>query len=76
VVSHGERYDGAVGISAPIRDARGRIVGDLIATWPDNRTSPAKERRAGSTVREAADELSRRLGWNDERSAPPLRPRR
>lgn len=64
VVSHGERYEGAVGVSAPIRDARGRIVGDLIATWPDNRTSAAKESSAGSTVRAAADELSRRLGWN------------
>ena len=63
VVSHGERYEGAVGVSAPIRDSRGRIVGDLIATWPDNRTSPEKEARAGSVVRDAADEISRRLGW-------------
>jgi IclR family transcriptional regulator, acetate operon repressor len=63
VVSHGERYEGAVGVSAPIRDARGRVCGDLIATWPDNRTSAEKEKRAGSVVRAAADELSRRLGW-------------
>jgi DNA-binding IclR family transcriptional regulator len=68
VVSHGERFDGAVGVSAPIRDARGRVVGDLIATWPDNRTSDAKETAAGATVRYAADELSRRLGWNVEAS--------
>lgn len=64
VVSHGERYEGAVGVSAPIRDARGRVVGDLIATWPDNRTDDDKERSAGATVRGAADELSRRLGWD------------
>jgi IclR family acetate operon transcriptional repressor len=64
VVSHGERYEGAVGVSAPIRDARGRIVGDLIATWPDNRTSNAKETSAGLIVSAAADELSRRLGWS------------
>jgi DNA-binding IclR family transcriptional regulator len=63
VISHGERYEGAVGVSAPIHDARGRIVGDLIATWPDNRTSEAKEAGAGTIVRAAADELSRRLGW-------------
>jgi DNA-binding IclR family transcriptional regulator len=75
VVSHGERYEGAVGVSAPIRDARGRIVGDLIATWPDNRTSDAKETNAGSIVRAAADELSRRLGWNAAGSiAVPGRP--
>lgn len=63
VVSHGERYEGAVGVSAPIRDARARVVGDLIATWPDNRTSPAKEAGTGGIVRAAADEVSRRLGW-------------
>jgi IclR family transcriptional regulator, acetate operon repressor len=63
VVSHAERFDGAVGVSAPIRNARGRVVGDLIATWPDNRTSDAKETGAGAIVRGAADELSRRLGW-------------
>ena len=63
VVSHGERYEGAVGVSAPVRDARGRVVGDLIATWPDNRTDRAKEVTAGGVVRTAADDLSRRLGW-------------
>ena len=68
VVSHGERFDGAVGVSAPIRDARGRVVGDIIATWPDNRTSDAKETAAGATVRVAADDLSRRLGWSGEGS--------
>jgi DNA-binding IclR family transcriptional regulator len=71
VVSHGERFDGAVGVSAPIHDARGRVVGDLIATWPDNRTSHAKETAAGATVRAAADDLSRRLGWSGEGSQGP-----
>jgi IclR family acetate operon transcriptional repressor len=63
VVSHGERYEGAIGASAPVRDALRRVVGDLIATWPDNRTSTEKEAAAGLIVREAADELSRQLGW-------------
>ncbi len=62
-VSHGERYEGAIGVAAPIRDARGRIAGDLIGTWPDNRTSDEKEAAAGRIVRDAADELSRSLGW-------------
>jgi IclR family transcriptional regulator, acetate operon repressor len=74
VVSHGERYEGAVGVSAPIRDARGRIAGDLIATWPDNRTSDTKETSAGAVVRAAADEVSRRLGWNG--AVTPLGPER
>jgi IclR family acetate operon transcriptional repressor len=68
VVSHGERFDGAVGVAAPIRDARGRVVGDLIATWPDNRTSDDKEAGAGAIVRAAADSLSRRLGWRGDRN--------
>ncbi|HEV8489835.1 MAG TPA: IclR family transcriptional regulator [Candidatus Limnocylindrales bacterium] len=63
VVSHGERFEGAVGVSAPVRDGAGRIVGDLIATWPDNRTSADKEEAVGRIVMAAADELSARLGW-------------
>jgi IclR family transcriptional regulator, acetate operon repressor len=63
VVSHGERYDGAIGVSAPIRDAAGRVIGDLIGTWPDNRTNPAKEAEAAVVIKRAADELSHRLGW-------------
>ena len=74
VVSHGERYEGAVGVSAPIRDARGRVAGDLIATWPDNRTSEAKEASAGSIVRAAADEVSRRLGWTAAARIEPAGP--
>ena len=67
VVSHGERYEGAVGVAAPIRDAHGRIAGDLIAAWPDNRTSPAKEADTGSVIRAAADDVSRRIGWDGQR---------
>lgn len=64
VVSHGERFEGAVGVSAPIRNTHGRVVGDLIATWPDNRTSPAKEGATAAIVMAAADEVSRQLGWD------------
>ena len=72
VVSHGERYEGAVGVSAPIRDARGRVVGDLIATWPDNRTSATKETATATIVRAAADEVSGRLGWDGQDPRPTL----
>lgn len=70
VVSHGERFEGAVGVAAPVRDAHARVIGDLIATWPDNRTSDTKERNAGTIVRSAADDLSRRLGWNEDGPFP------
>jgi DNA-binding IclR family transcriptional regulator len=63
VVSHGERFEGAVGVSAPVRDGADRVIGDLIATWPDNRTSTEKEATVGKIVRGAAEELSTRLGW-------------
>lgn len=62
VLSHGERFAGAIGVSAPIRDALGRVIGDLIISWPDNRTSPEKERDAATVVVASALELSRLLG--------------
>jgi DNA-binding IclR family transcriptional regulator len=63
VISHGERFAGAVGVSAPIRDAMGSVVGDLIISWPDNRTSAKKETDAARVVVAAAQELSTRLGF-------------
>lgn len=61
-VSHGERFAGAVGVAAPIHDALGRVVGDLIAGWPDNRTGPDKEARAAREVVQAARRISALLG--------------
>ena len=63
VISHGERFPGAVGVSAPIRDAAGRVVGDLVFGWPDNRTSIEKEARAAALVMRAAAEVSGALGY-------------
>ena len=63
VVSRGERFQGAVGASAPIRDAAGRVIGDLVISWPDNRTSDERERELGETARAAAADVSRGLGW-------------
>ena len=63
VISHGERFPGAVGVSAPIRDAAGRDVGDLVFGWPDNRTSPEKEARAGALVVRATAQVSGALGY-------------
>lgn len=63
VISHGERFPGAVGVSAPIRDATGRVIGDLVFGWPDNRTSSDKERRAARIVMDAAAQVSAALGY-------------
>jgi IclR family acetate operon transcriptional repressor len=63
VVSHGERVAGAVGISAPIHDASGRVIGDIVAAWPDNRTSAVKERRVALAVVAGALRISTDLGF-------------
>jgi DNA-binding IclR family transcriptional regulator len=66
VISHGERYAGAIGVAAPIREAGGRIIGGLVASWPDNRTDPEKEERAAATIVESAAALSRGLGYRPD----------
>ncbi len=63
VISHGERFPGAVGVSAPIRNAAGSVLGDLIISWPDNRTSSDKEAKAASLVVRSADAVSAALGY-------------
>jgi IclR family acetate operon transcriptional repressor len=67
VVSRGESFAGAVAVAAPIRDATRAVVGDIVISWPDNRTSRARERELGSIVRNAAAEVSRGLGFVEER---------
>jgi DNA-binding IclR family transcriptional regulator len=63
VISHGERFVGAIGVSAPIRDGRGKVVGGLIASWPDNRTDTVKEEAVAKIIAESAESLSRSLGY-------------
>ena len=68
--SHGDRFPGAVGVAAPVRDAAGRIAGDIIAGWPDNRTSAAKERLVARAVVAAAKTLSADLGYRPPGGGP------
>src|SRR5579862_1157275 len=63
VVSHGERFAGAVGIAAPIRDATGLVIGDIIAAWPDNRTDADKEGLVATAVVAGAQRISAELGY-------------
>lgn len=64
VISHGDRYPGAVGVSAPIRDAGGRVIGDILLGWPDNRTDPDKEASAARLAVAAARRVSESLGYH------------
>lgn len=63
VISHGERFAGAVGVAAPLRDATGRVVGSVLLGWPDNRTDASKERAAAQAAVKAADTISASLGY-------------
>jgi IclR family KDG regulon transcriptional repressor len=58
-----EEYEaGLVSVAAPVRDFRGEIVAALNVSGPKFRSGPKLE-ASGAIVREAADQLSRRLGW-------------
>lgn len=72
--SHGDRFPGAVGVAAPVRDATGTIVGDIIAGWPDNRTSAEKERRVARAIVAAAETLSANLGYRPQGDGPAGQP--
>jgi DNA-binding IclR family transcriptional regulator len=65
VVSHGERFAGAVGVAAPVRDATGRVVGSVLLGWPDNRTDTTKEHTAAQAAMRAAAALSAALGHTE-----------
>jgi DNA-binding IclR family transcriptional regulator len=67
VISHGERFAGAVGVGAPVRDATGRVVGAVLLGWPDNRTGAAKERAAAQAAVRAATAISSSLGYTGRR---------
>jgi DNA-binding IclR family transcriptional regulator len=67
VISHGERFAGAVGVAAPVRGADGRVVGSVLLGWPDNRTDGAKERAAARAALHAAREISTALGYEGQR---------
>ena len=53
----------SVSSATPTISANDRVIGDLIISWPDNRTSPEKEADAARAVISAAEELSTRLGY-------------
>lgn len=64
-LSFGERLDREmVGISAPIFDAQGTVVGALLLSAPVGRmTEIGNLDLVGTSVREAADQISLGLGW-------------
>ena len=63
VTSRGESFPGGIAVASPIRDASGAVVGDIVLSWPESRTSQARERELGAAALNAAATVSRGLGF-------------
>jgi len=63
-----EFQPGLVGVAAPVRDFRGRVVAALNVSAPKFRFGTQLEVTGGTEVRRAAEELSRQLGWTTDRT--------
>lgn len=61
--SRSERVLGAASVSAPIRDASGRVVAALTVSGPEVRFTPDSIARFIDRVVRAANEVSGSLGW-------------
>jgi len=59
--TQGRRIAGAVGIAAPVFDSRGRVIGDVIMTSPEERAPLATQDRIAEAVCSAAAKLSARI---------------
>ncbi len=64
-ISHGEGLDlEQVGVSAPIFDGTGTVIGSLLVSIPSSRVAWTDGLiEMGHSVREATDEISLQLGW-------------
>lgn len=60
---------GLTAVAAPVCDAAGTVVGSLSISGPSRRIGPARLRELAEQVRQAAGEVSRRLGWVDPAAA-------
>lgn len=63
VVTRSERLPGAMGISAPVRDADGGVYGCIMITTPDRDLPETRMRALRSAVRAHAIKASSALGW-------------
>lgn len=58
-----EIFDDQFCISAPVRNSKGEVFAAITVSGPLNRIKAKEPDKIGARVVEAADELSRRLGW-------------
>ena len=67
-VADQEFEPGLVGVAAPVRDFRGRVVAAVNVSGPKFRVGAQLEAVGGPEVEQAAAELSRQLGWDPDRA--------
>ena len=60
-----ELEKGLTAVAAPVRDAEGRVVASISASGPSFRIPADRIPALADSVRRAAAEVSRRLGWTD-----------
>jgi DNA-binding IclR family transcriptional regulator len=58
-----ELEDGLTAIAAPVRNAEGQVIASISASGPSFRITPDRIPAVADSVRRAATEISRRLGW-------------
>jgi IclR family acetate operon transcriptional repressor len=58
-----ELEPGLTAVAAPVRDAEGRVVASISASGPSFRITGDRIPAVAALVRQAAAEISRRLGW-------------
>ncbi len=69
-LDRGERSDDLIGIAAPVRNARGRVIAALSLSGPAQRLGPDRRPALAAIIRDAATSVSTSLG--STRSDEPL----
>jgi DNA-binding IclR family transcriptional regulator len=61
------RIAGSCGVSAPVFDAAGKVIGGVVIAWPDRGNAvDGAEASLGPICRSAAIQISRELGWTPD----------
>ena len=68
--SHGEWIQEASGVAAPILGQGGEVVGALSISGPGSRFTPMRVREYAAEVVRAAGQLSKSMGYIEERNQP------
>jgi len=68
-IDDAEHEPGVRCVGAPIFDHRGKVFASISLSGPDQRLTHEMVGELGTTVRQAADEISRRLGYRQPRAA-------